>query len=101
MNYVDLIEQVEEALSGFVDETGADLEGDIRDLAEMSGRLAKTLAKNYNKPGFGHALKASRDVLVLEAGIKAVDQGDALDARLRGMFDTVLRIGSKLLFGIL
>jgi hypothetical protein len=97
MNYDDLLKELESTFDEFVDETGAELEASTQQLAKTAGTLAKALAKSRGKKGFSIGLEAARDVLALEAGIEAVENADALDARLHGIFEAALRIGSKAL----
>ena len=97
MNFDELKDEVIGLLETFAEETGRDLEASAEEMAQLAALLAKTLGKSIGKPGFEEALKASRDILALEAGIAAVDEGDAIDARFRGMADALLRIGAKAL----
>ena len=101
MDSKELLEELETMFDDFVEDTGASLEADAKELADLAAKLAKTLAKSRGKPGWDAGFAAAVDVMAMEAGIASVNQADALDARLHGMLEAALRLGSKALVAVL
>lgn len=101
MDHDELIAELQEMFEELVSDTGADLETDADELAKLAGKLAQTLAKNRNNPGWKIGMAAAVDVLAMEAGIRTVGEADAFDARLHGMLESALRLGSKALSALL
>jgi hypothetical protein len=97
MNEAQAAESIEALLKDAIAETGATLAKGADELAlYVAGRSAH-LATLVEDPGFDLAIRAERDAVALEAGLAAVEQAEAADARLLGIFQGVLAMGAKAL----
>jgi hypothetical protein len=101
MDFDELLGELEMMFDIFIEDTGASLGTDAKELADLAAKLSKTLAKSRGKSGWDIGFAAAVDVMAMEAGIASVNQADALDARLLGMIDAALRLGSKALVAVL
>lgn len=64
---------------------GVELHGSADKFHELGATLILNLELAFGEPGYDEALLAARDILALEAGINAVDMGDAAAAELKGV----------------
>lgn len=62
-----------------------ELWGSADGFRELGTTVILNLELALGEPGYDEALLASRDILALEAGINAVDMGDAAAAELKGI----------------
>lgn len=78
-------------------EAGKNLADDLNAVREYAAARMAHLSTIAAEPGFRQALIAERDSLALMAAGRAIDEGDAFDARLIGIVEGALAIGSKAL----
>ncbi len=78
-------------------ETGVSLQVGAAELAEYAAARSAHLATLVGDPNFAMAVRAERDAVALKAGILAVQQADAADARLVGVIQGGLTFAAKFL----
>lgn len=71
--------------------------GGVARVAEYAARRTAHMAPLVGEDGFLAALAAETDNVALRAGLAAVEEADAADARLRGMLEGAMRLGARLL----
>jgi hypothetical protein len=79
------------------EEAGRDLTADLNEVAQYASERATHLSTLVAAPDFWDAVVAERDNVALKAGIKAVNQGDQVDARLLGIVQGALAMAAQLL----
>ncbi len=84
-------------LSDFLDETGAELRGDLNAVVLYANERTAHLSTLAGQPCFQEAVRAERDNVMLEAAINTVDAADGTDQRLIGLVQGALAIGAKAL----
>lgn len=93
----DLVAGIEKLLKDALAETGRTLKSSAEKLAKDTADLAKNVARLRGDPDFDKALDAAKRITLIRAGLAAIDEADALDARLRATLLTALDIGTRLL----
>jgi hypothetical protein len=66
-------------------ETGVRVQASAAGIATFAAEQASALAGCVGLPGFDEAVKAATDNVALFAGIRAAREGDAADAKARGL----------------
>lgn len=74
-----------ETLRAASDRLEVDLEEASHHVRTVIVELTTDLSLAFGQPGFDEALVASRDTIMLEAGLEAVEISDEADAELRGI----------------
>lgn len=92
-------DQAKAALAEAVAATGASLARSALEVAEYGLRRAAHVSTLAGGPGFQEALVHETNAAALFAGIKAVEEGRAADARLWGLLHGVLMFGAKAVTG--
>lgn len=82
-------------------EAGRELVGDLNTVKDYAATRMQHLSTIVAEPGFREALIAERDNVVLKAAGRAIDRGDAFDARLVGIAEGALAIGAKALAAVM
>ena len=93
----DVKHELEALLTDAIAETGASLQQGAAELAAYAAERAAHLATLVDDPGFQEAVRAERDAVALKAGITAVQQADAADARIVGVIQGALALAANLL----
>lgn len=83
------------ALSSAIAATGASLKQSAAEVALFTAQRTAHLATLVGQPGFEEAVVAERNSVAMFAGIKAVEEADAADARLLGLIEGVLLVGAR------
>lgn len=78
-------------------ETGVSLQVGAAELAAYAAERSAHLATLVGDPGFMLAVRAERDAVSLRAGITAVQQADAADARIVGVIQGALSFAAGLI----
>lgn len=78
-------------------DAGRDLNVSARDVAAYASQRAAHLSTLVADPNFMDAVKAERDNVALYAGIKAVENADAIDNRVLGIIQGAIALGAGLL----
>lgn len=92
-----LKEELANLLKDTMEESGKALAKSSKELANLAIEKAKFLASIRGMDEFDFMLKATKNNLALQAGIAAVEEADAIDARIHGIFETALTLASKAL----
>lgn len=71
-------------------DTGVRVQATAAGVAAYAAEQASLLASCVGLPGFDEAVKAAADNVALFAGIRAAKEGDAADARARGLLTGLL-----------
>ncbi len=93
----DVIHDLEKLLTDAIAETGVSLQKGAAELAAYAAERSAHLATLVDDPGFQEAVRAERDAVALEAGITAVQQADAADARIVGVIQGGLALAARLI----
>ena len=93
----DVTENLKSLFEDAIAETGVSLQVGAAELAAYAAERSAHLATLVGDPGFSIALRAERDAVALRAGITAVQEGDAADARIVGVIHGALSIAAGLL----
>lgn len=86
-----------ELLKSFAEETGQSLADAGDDLRVYTQERIKHLSTIVGDPGFDMARQAELDSIMIKAGLKAVEEGDKMDARILGFIDGALNLAARLL----
>lgn len=78
-------------------DTGADLADKSAKLADYAAARAAHLATLVDDPNFADVVIVERDNILLQAGISAVNAGDAVDTRIRSVVQGALTMAASLL----
>ncbi len=78
-------------------DAGQELAGDLADVRDYVAARMQHLSKAVTEPGFRSALLAERDSIAMKAAGRAIDRADAFDARLAGIVEGTLIVGSRAL----
>lgn len=89
----DFVRLFEDAIT----ETGANVQVRAAELAAYAAERSAHLATLVGDPDFNLAVRAERDAVALRAGISAVQQGDAADARIVGVIHGGLSLAARLI----
>jgi hypothetical protein len=88
--------QLKEYLANLVfdclEEAGVEIRGSAAELIEFAAQRAERLAPHLGEPDYDEMVKAVRDVVLLEAGIRATRQADAVTRRLMKIIARGLRL---------
>lgn len=76
---------------------GVELKADLESVRVYAAARMAHLATCVGQPGYQDAVLAEAQNIAMEAAIKALDQAAAADARLLGIVQGALAIGSKAL----
>ena len=79
------------------EETGRDITADLNEVAQYAAERTAHLSTLVAAPDFWEAVIVERDNVALKAGIKAVDQGDKVDARLLGIVQGALAAAASMI----
>lgn len=71
--------------------------GQTEELATLAAQRTAHLAPLVGEPGFTATLQAEADAMAMKAGIAAVTEGRAADARVRGLIEGAMRLGARAL----
>lgn len=74
-----------------------EFKGDSHRLREVAAEEMAALSLLVGQPGFEEAVLASRDIVLLESGLAAVELADAADAELRGLIGGFLAASARAL----
>lgn len=85
--------KIKAALEAALRETGVQLLHSTADVAIYTAQRAAHLSTIVGQEGFDEALQAERDAVCLFAGVSAVKEADAADARIVGLIQGALAIG--------
>jgi hypothetical protein len=86
----DLPLNFEELLQDMLTETGAELEMSAADAVGLIAAQGASLSLAYNEPGFDRVLRASRDILAIQLGIKASAASRLAEGQVLGFIQTML-----------
>ncbi len=86
-------DQFTAALDTALRETGLQLEKSAHEVAVYAALRSVQLTKAVGQKGFQEAVVAERDAVALYAGIQAVNNADAADARILGLIHGALAMG--------
>jgi hypothetical protein len=78
-------DSVKKAFAAALDATGASMEKSGQEVVAYAQTRSAHLVAAAGEPGFGEAVLAEAQAVALFAGIRAVAEGDAADARVRGL----------------
>lgn len=92
-------QELKNVLDAAIKETGVAVKADSAELAAYAAQRAAILATLIGQPGYELAVIAERDNVVLKAGIAAVGQADAAQARLIGVIQGALGISAQIIAG--
>lgn len=87
-------EEFKQLLEDTYQQLGRDFGGNLDDLAEYMAERTDHLALISTEPGFGEAVLAERDNVVLRAGLNATRTADLADQRIVGVITGALRIAA-------
>lgn len=90
-------DQFKQLLDDFVDETGASFGNATDAVALYMAERTAYLATLIGQPGYGQAVIAERDNVVLNAALNVVDAADISRDRLIGLVQGALTIGAQAL----
>ncbi len=79
------------------EELGTELGVAVDDAGAYAAERTRHLSLVVGEPGFASALAVERDNIALYAALAAVEQGDALDERMKRSITTALKFASGLL----
>lgn len=96
---MNVARDLSDLLKDAVNEIGVTIRAELAGVAAYAAERAAHLATIANEPGFELAVRAERDAVALRAGIGAVQQADAADARVVGIIHGVLLTGARALAG--
>lgn len=71
---------------------GIELKGDLKGAADVAATKMQELQAALGEPGYNRALEAAADSVVCKLADRAIDRGDAIDARLQAMAQGALGI---------
>jgi len=97
MNEDQLKEELSNLLKGVMEDTGKALKKSSKEIAQMTVDQAKLLAGLRDSPDFDFMVKVIKNNIAMQAGLAAVAEADAVDARIHGVIETTLSIASKAL----
>ena len=86
-------DKLRDAIAASLRETGGSLKTSSAEVAAYAATRAAHLATISNEPGFDEALIAERDNVLAFAGVSAVRNADAVDARIIGLIHGALAVG--------
>lgn len=78
-------------------ESGQEISGDLREVADYAAERAEHLSTRIGSPGFSVMLREERDGLLLKAATVAVMRADEFDRRIEGAISATLTILSRAL----
>jgi hypothetical protein len=81
-------------------EAGRELASDLGEVRDYVAARMAHLSRTSAEPGFREALVAERDSIAMKAAGRAIDRADAFDARILGLVEGVILVGSKALAAI-
>lgn len=87
-------DDIKAMFEGMFEEMKASLRGDVQALANYAAERTAHLSTLVGQAGFDQAVIAERDNVALRAGIKAVAQADAIDARRVELISRLLAIAA-------
>lgn len=93
----DVTEDLKALFQDAIEETGVSLQVGAAELAAYAAERSAHLATLVSDPGFQLAVRAERDAVALRAGITAVQQADAADARIVGVIQGALSFAAGLI----
>ena len=88
-----------DSLKASLAETGRDLGADLDKVRAKAAEQMAMLALSAGEPGYGRAVIAARDNVAMAAGLAAVRDADAADARIIGVIQGSLFFGAKVIAG--
>lgn len=93
----DIAQEFVDLLKTNAVEAGKNLADDLNAVRDYAATRMAHLSTIAAEPGFRQALIAERDNVALMAAGRAIDEGDAFDARLVGIVEGALAVGAKAL----
>lgn len=87
-------------LKEYAVESGKELTNDLKEVRDYVASRMPHIAAAVGEKGFAEALKAERDNIALVAAGRAIDRGDAFDARILGLAEGVVLVASKALVAL-
>lgn len=98
MNHDFMKRDFEDLLESLLAETEAQLGSSVEVVATVAADQAMHLANlDPLHRGYGRAVRASRDVVMLASAIQVVHNADAFEARWKGALQGALRMGAQAL----
>lgn len=82
-------------------EAGRELTSDLTEVKDYAAARMQHLSTIVGEPGFREALIAERDNVALKAAGRAINRADAFDARILGVVEGALAIGSRALASLI
>jgi hypothetical protein len=86
-----------EVLDSVASTTGRSLKRSAAELAVFAAERAVHLASIVGQPGYDEAVRAETNAVMYEAGIQAIGEADAVDARLIGAIESGIRFSALML----
>lgn len=93
----DITDDFVKSLREHAIDAGKELVGDLNEVRDYVAARMQHLAKAVTEPGFRAALIAERDSIAMKAAGRAIDRADAFDARIAGIIEGTLIVGSRAL----
>ena len=93
----ELATDIESLLRGIATSAGKQIEADAASLRQYIAEQMIMLSAATGQPGFEEALEASKDSVLLRAGILAVNSADATDAAIVSVIVAGLTTGARAL----
>lgn len=87
-------ETIETQFQRMLEEFGRTLKVEAAVVAAYAAERTEHLSLIVDEPGFGEAVLAERDNVLLRAGIAATRSADVVDQRLAGLIQGALRMGA-------
>lgn len=94
---MNLSEEILDVLKSGLDEFGAELSVDAKQLADYIAERAEFLARHTDDADFWEIAKQERENVATKAAIAAVGAGAEADAYLRGLLQSGLAFAAKML----
>lgn len=90
-------QQLIDMLEGHAQQAGRELVSDLQAVRDYAAIRIEHLSSIVAEPGFVEALEAETDSIALKAAGRAIERGDAFDARIVGIIQGTLATAARLI----